>query len=66
MNKQEFEAIIGAYRRGVEDGFHRGNYRNPYVDGWVYSAYKRGYDAGISMYCEAEGLDREEQEGVEA
>lgn len=61
MNPEMFDAILEAYRRGIADGFHRGNYRNPFEGrGLPYSAYKRGYDAGIALYCEAEGLDGEE------
>jgi hypothetical protein len=61
MTPKELDAILAAHRRGIEDGFHRGNYHNPYEGGQTYIAYKRGYDAGITMYCEAEGLDKESE-----
>jgi hypothetical protein len=60
MNNQLFDAILDSYRAGVEDGFLKGVYRNPHDDrGLVYSAYKRGYDAGIALFCQTEGLEEE-------
>jgi len=63
MTNQLFDQILDSYRAGVEDGFLKGVYRNPHGDdrGQVYSAYKRGYDAGIALYCKTEGLDEEEE-----
>lgn len=64
MTNQLFDQILDSYRAGFEDGFLHGVYRNPHGDdrGQVYSAYKRGYDAGIALYCKTEGLDEEDLE----
>jgi len=62
MNNQLFDQVLDSYRAGFEDGFLHGVYRNPHDDrGLVYSAYKRGYDAGITLFCKTEGLDEEEE-----
>ena len=62
MNPQDLHAILTAYERGRDDGLNRGVYANPYrgKPGPEGSAYKAGYDRGITQYCEAEGLDQEE------
>ena len=62
MDPGELNAILTAYERGREDAFTRGVYANPYRGkaGPEGSAYKAGYDRGITQYCEAEGLDQEE------
>lgn len=64
MTNQLFDQILDSYRAGFEDGFLHGVYRNPHGDdrGQVYSAYKRGYDAGIALFCKTEGLDEEDLE----
>ena len=62
MTNQLFDQILDSYRAGFEDGFLKGIYLNPHEDrGLVYSAYKRGYDAGITLFCKTEGLDEEEE-----
>lgn len=61
MTNQLFDQILDSYRAGFEDGFLKGIYLNQHDDrGLVYSAYKRGYDAGIALFCKTEGLDEEE------
>lgn len=63
MNSQLFDQVLDSYRAGLEDGFLKGVYLNPNQDrGLVYSAYKRGYDAGISLYCKTEGLEEDESQ----
>lgn len=61
MNPHDLHAILTAYEKGRSDGLVRGVYANPYrgnvPEG---SAYRAGYDRGITQYCEAEGLDQEE------
>lgn len=63
MNPNDLHAVLTAYERGREDAFTRGVYANPYRQkpGALGAAYKYGYDRGITQYCEAEGLDREEE-----
>lgn len=61
ITSSEFDAILSSYRKGIDDAFHRGVYCNPHDGdrGMLYSAYKRGYDAGMTLYCVSEGLDKE-------
>lgn len=62
MNHQEFHALLNAYERGRSDGLKDGSYNNLYHNkpGMQGSAYKAGYDRGISEHCDSEGLNEEE------
>ncbi len=53
-------AIVRAYEVGREDAMERGEPNDGQFDDhpWLRTAYKKGYDAGITAYCKAEGLDR--------
>lgn len=61
MNPADLHRVLTAYEKGRSDGLTRGVYANPYrgTAGPQGSAYKAGYDRGLTQYCEAEGLDEE-------
>ena len=46
--------MIHAFERGVDDGFFRGEQAHPPLGSSdeERSAYRRGYDHGVWMYCE--------------
>jgi len=62
VNPRDLNRVLTAYEKGRSDGLTRGVYANPYrkTAGPQGSAYKAGYDRGLTQYCEAEGLDEEE------
>ena len=64
MKPIDLHAILTAYEVGRRDAMVRGVYQNPYrqVEGPQAAAYKRGYDRGITEWCNANGLS---EEGVE-
>lgn len=61
MTPAELHAALTAYEKGRSDGLTRGVYANPYRhrSGPEGSAYKAGFDRGLTQYCEAEHLDEE-------
>lgn len=61
MNPGDLHAALTAYEKGRSDGLTRGVYANPYRGkaGPQGSAYKAGFDRGLTQYCEAEGMDEE-------
>lgn len=61
MNPADLNAALTAYEKGRSDGLTRGVYANPYRGkaGPQGSAYKAGFDRGLTQYCEAEGMDEE-------
>lgn len=61
MTPKDLHAALTAYEKGRSDGLTRGVYANPYrgKTGPQGSAYKAGFDRGLTQYCEAEHLDDE-------
>lgn len=61
MTPADLNAALTAYEKGRSDGLTRGVYANPYRGkaGPQGSAYKAGFDRGLTQYCEAEHLDEE-------
>ncbi len=61
MTPKDLHAALTAYEKGRSDGLTRGVYANPYRGkaGPQGSAYKAGFDRGLTQYCEAEHLDEE-------
>lgn len=63
--KQILDLIIAspAFSQGLHDALHVGRYdseshdRFRDIDPAEGSNYKRAYDLGLTLYCEAEGLD---------
>ena len=51
----DYNKLLHAFERGVDDGFFRGDTENRYLDSSdeLRDAYQRGYDHGVWMYCEA-------------
>ena len=58
--------IVSSYEKGYHDGLEAGRRDEDYgrrspdhIRVGARAAYKMGYDAGITAYCKAEGLDEE-------
>ena len=51
----DYDKLLQAFERGIDDGFFRGDTENRYLDSSddLRDAYQRGYDHGVWMYCEA-------------
>jgi hypothetical protein len=51
----DYDKLLQAFERGVDDGFFRGDTENRYLDSSddLRDAYQRGYDHGVWMHCEA-------------
>ena len=47
----ELYAILDAFKRGYRDAYHRGQYKNSF-QGSCSSAYKQGYDFGMTVLAE--------------
>ena len=53
----EINKIINNFQKGVADGLFRGRENNPHR----LSYYRRGYDFGISLYCDLNNLNVDEE-----
>lgn len=51
----DYNQLLHAFERGIDDGFFRGDSENRYLgkSAELVDAYQRGYDHGVWMYCEA-------------
>jgi hypothetical protein len=51
----DYDKLLQAFERGIDDGFFRGDTENRYLDSSddLRDAYQRGYDHGVWMHCEA-------------
>lgn len=48
---KDFNEIIDAFKKGYRDAYHRGIFENTF-HGSCSTAYKQGYDFGMTVYCE--------------
>ena len=58
MNKHEILEYARAYANGALDGYNTGNENNPYDSEEKpeqHSAYRIGYDYGVTLYCQDNG-----------
>ena len=56
MNKishSDLNIILDAFKQGYRDAYHRGVFHNVYQESCS-TAYKQGYDFGLTVYCEIE------------
>ena len=58
MTYKDLNTILDAFKQGYRDAFHRGVFNNTFQESCS-SAYKQGYDFGMTIYCEVNHSEEE-------
>jgi hypothetical protein len=55
---KDLNTVLDAFKQGYRDAYHRGVFNNIYKESCS-SAYKQGYDFGMTIYCEVNHPEEE-------